>query len=123
MSEIERKIHLNVFVRIAGHHAGAWKDPDAEPERDLDIDKYVELARLAERGLIDSLFTADNYSGTGRRLEPFTLLSALAAVTTNIGLIGTVSTTYNDPFHVARKLSSLDYLSNGRTLFRINTMH
>jgi hypothetical protein len=87
MSEIER----NVFVRIAGHHAAAWRHPDAEPERDLDIDKYVELAQMAERGLIDSLFTADNYSGTGRRLEPFTLLSALAAVTTNIGLIGTVN--------------------------------
>lgn len=123
MSETERKIRLNVFVRIAGHHAGGWKHPDAEPERDLDIDKYVELAQLAERGLIDSLFTADNYSGTGRRLEPFTLLSALAAVTTHIGLIGTVSTTYNDPFHVARKLASLDHLSKGRAAWNIVTGH
>ncbi|MZQ85287.1 NtaA/DmoA family FMN-dependent monooxygenase [Paenibacillus sp. 5J-6] len=123
MSEKERKIHLNVFVRISGHHAGGWKHPEAEPQRDLDIDKYVELAQLAEKGLIDSLFTADNYSGTGRRLEPFTLLSALAAVTTNIGLIGTVSTTYNDPFHVARKFASLDYLSKGRAGWNIVTGH
>lgn len=123
MSENERKVHLNVFVRIAGHHAGGWKHPDAEPERDLDIDKYVELAQLAESGLIDSLFMADNYSGTGRRLEPFTLLSALAAVTSRIGLIGTVSTTYNDPFHVARKFASLDYLSKGRAGWNIVTGH
>lgn len=53
MSEKERKIHLNVFVRISGHHAGGWKHPEAEPQRDLDIDKYVELAQLAEKGLID----------------------------------------------------------------------
>ncbi|MFH5181630.1 LLM class flavin-dependent oxidoreductase [Paenibacillus sp. TAB 01] len=123
MSGNERKVHLNVFVRIAGHHAGGWKHPDAEPERDLDIDKYVELAQLAESGLIDSLFMADNYSGTGRRLEPFTLLSALAAVTSRIGLIGTVSTTYNDPFHVARKFASLDYLSKGRAGWNIVTGH
>lgn len=123
MSERNRKVHLNVFVRIAGHHAGGWRHPEAEPERDLDIDKYAELALLAERGFIDSLFTADNYSGTGRRLEPFTLLSALAALTKHIGLIGTVSTTYNDPFHVARKLASIDYLSNGRAAWNIVTGH
>ncbi|WP_248924283.1 LLM class flavin-dependent oxidoreductase [Paenibacillus hamazuiensis] len=123
MSKRERNVHLNVFVRIAGHHAAGWKHPDAEPHRDLDIDKYVELAQLAERGLLDSLFTADNYSGTGRRLEPFTLLSALAAVTKHIGLIGTVSTTYNDPFHVARKFSSLDFISKGRAGWNIVTGH
>lgn len=123
MSSGKKNVHLNVFVRIAGHHAGGWKHPDAEPHRDLDIDKYVELAQLAERGLLDSLFTADNYSGTGRRLEPFTLLSALAAVTKHIGLIGTVSTTYNDPFHVARKFASLDFLSKGRAGWNIVTGH
>lgn len=123
LSENQRNVHLNVFVRIAGHHAGGWRHPEAEPERDLDIDKYAELAQLAERGLLDSLFTADNYSGTGRRLEPFTLLSALAALTKHIGLIGTVSTTYNDPFHVARKLASIDHLSKGRAAWNIVTGH
>jgi FMN-dependent oxidoreductase (nitrilotriacetate monooxygenase family) len=118
-----KKAHFNVFLRGSGHHAAAWKHPDSDPKADLDLEYYAEIARIAERGLFDSLFTADNYSGLGRRLEPFTLLSALAALTKHVGLIATVSTTYNDPYHVARKFASLDHISKGRAAWNIVTGH
>ncbi|MDF2716269.1 MAG: monooxygenase [Paenibacillus sp.] len=121
--QTKKQVHLNVFIRGAGHHAGAWKHPQSSPKRDLELEHYAELARIAERGLLDSLFMADNYSGLGRRLEPFTLLSALAALTKHIGFIATVSTTYNDPFHVARKFASLDHMSKGRAAWNIVTGH
>lgn len=119
----DSKVHLNVFLRGAGHHAGAWKHPESNPQDDLNLDYYATIARIAERGLLDSLFMADNYSGLGRRLEPFTLLSALAALTRHVGLIATVSTTYNDPYHVARKFASLDHISKGRAAWNIVTGH
>jgi FMN-dependent oxidoreductase (nitrilotriacetate monooxygenase family) len=123
VGQSKKKAHFNVFIRGAGHHAGAWKHPLTDPKADLDLDYYVSLAKIAERGLFDSLFTADNYSGLGRRLEPFTLLSALAALTKHVGFIATVSTTYNDPFHVARKFASLDHISKGRAAWNIVTGH
>ncbi|WP_127580006.1 LLM class flavin-dependent oxidoreductase [Paenibacillus koleovorans] len=123
MGKSARSLHFNVFIRGSGHHAGAWKHPSSDPKSDLSLDYYAGLAAIAERGLFDSLFTADNYSGTGRRLEPFTLLSALAGLTKHVGFIATVSTTYNDPFHVARKFASLDHLSNGRAAWNIVTGH
>ncbi|TNJ68057.1 LLM class flavin-dependent oxidoreductase [Paenibacillus hemerocallicola] len=123
MSKPERKVHLNVFLRGAGHHAAAWRHPDTTPELGFDFGYYKHLAQTAERGLLDSVFMADGYVGTGRRLEPFTLLSALAAVTEHIGLIGTVGTTYNEPYHVARKFASLDHISGGRAGWNIVTGH
>ncbi|MBB3111428.1 FMN-dependent oxidoreductase (nitrilotriacetate monooxygenase family) [Paenibacillus phyllosphaerae] len=125
MSELQqgKQAHFNVFLRGSGHHSAAWKHPDSVPKEDLDLDYYANIARIAERGLFDSLFTADNYSGLGRRLEPFTLLSALAALTKHVGLIATVSTTYNDPYHVARKFASLDHISKGRAAWNIVTGH
>lgn len=118
-----KKAHFNVFLRGSGHHSAAWKHPGSNPKDDLDLDYYAEIAKIAERGLFDSLFTADNYSGLGRRLEPFTLLSGLAALTKHVGLIATVSTTYNDPYHVARKFASLDHISKGRAAWNIVTGH
>ncbi|AEI43045.1 LLM class flavin-dependent oxidoreductase [Paenibacillus mucilaginosus] len=115
--------HFNVFLRGAGHHAAAWKHPASIPQEDLDLGYYANIARIAERGLFDALFTADNYSGLGRRLEPYTLLSALAGLTKHVGLIATVSTTYNDPYHVARKFASLDHISKGRAAWNIVTGH
>lgn len=123
MSTTKRQVHLNVFLRGAGHHAAAWRHPDTHPELGFDFRYYLKLAQIAERGLLDSLFMADGYVGTGRRLEPFTLLSALASVTEHIGLIGTVGTTYNEPYHVARKFASLDHISGGRAGWNIVTGH
>ncbi|MBH5317414.1 LLM class flavin-dependent oxidoreductase [Paenibacillus sp. GSMTC-2017] len=123
MSQRSKKLHFNVFVSGTGHHAGSKKHPLADPSKSLDILHYANQAQIAERGLLDSLFIADNYSGTGRRLEPFTMFAAIAALTKHIGFIATASTTYNDPFHLARKFASLDHISGGRAAWNIVTGH
>ncbi len=123
-----RHLHLNAFLMNAGHHDAAWRHPLTSPERVTDLGYFQELARAAERGRLDSLFLADGLAlpGTVRHnalggLEPLTLLSALAAVTERIGLIATVSTTYNEPFTTARAFASLDHLSGGRAGWNIVT--
>lgn len=129
MGNFERKkLHLNVFLMSVGHHEAAWRRPDTQPHRATDIKYYAELAKIAERAKFDSLFLADGLAvgknirhGLLSGLEPFTLLSALAAVTERIGLIGTVSTTFNEPFNVARKFASLDHISKGRAGWNIVT--
>ncbi|TNJ66969.1 LLM class flavin-dependent oxidoreductase [Paenibacillus hemerocallicola] len=122
MSKQQRQVHINAFISATGHHEASWRHPDSEPRLGLDVRYYKKLAQLAEKGLFDSLFLADGYYGrTANKLEPFTLLSALAMVTEHIGLIATVGTTYNDPFHIARKFASLDYISAGRAGWNIVT--
>ncbi|WP_147532899.1 LLM class flavin-dependent oxidoreductase [Bacillus marasmi] len=126
-----KQIRLGAFFMLPGHHAAAWRHPDAEREHILNFDFIKEQALVAERGKFDMVFLADGVSArtTSRafehestsRFEPFTLLSGLAAVTKNIGLVGTVSTTYNEPFNVARKFASLDHLSNGRAAWNVVT--
>ncbi|WP_426445526.1 LLM class flavin-dependent oxidoreductase [Paenibacillus sp. S-38] len=116
-----RQLHLNAFLAATGHHEASWRHPATRPERGLDIKYYQELAQTAERGLLDSVFLADGYAGKYGKLEPFTMLSALAVVTRHIGLIATVGTTYNEPFHVARKFASLDHISGGRAGWNIVT--
>ncbi|SEF79042.1 FMN-dependent oxidoreductase, nitrilotriacetate monooxygenase family [Nonomuraea solani] len=123
-----RRLHLNAFLMGVGHHEAAWRHPRTEPARLTDVRHYQELARIAERGKLDSVFLADGVALQGNvahnalgGLEPLTLLSALAAVTDHIGLIATVSTTYNEPFHVARKFASLDHISGGRAGWNIVT--
>ncbi|WP_406306511.1 LLM class flavin-dependent oxidoreductase [Streptomyces sp. NBC_00885] len=123
-----RQFHLNAFLMNAGHHDAAWRHPRTQPERITDISYFQELARTAERGRLDSLFLADGvalwgnarYNAVGG-FEPLTLLSALAVATQHIGLIATVSTTFNEPFHVARKFASLDHISGGRAGWNIVT--
>ncbi|MCX4585670.1 LLM class flavin-dependent oxidoreductase [Streptomyces sp. NBC_01481] len=123
-----RQFHLNAFLMNAGHHDAAWRHPRTQPERITDISYFQELARTAERGRLDSLFLADGvalwgnarYNAVGG-FEPLTLLSALAVATERIGLIATVSTTFNEPFHVARKFASLDHISGGRAGWNIVT--
>jgi FMN-dependent oxidoreductase (nitrilotriacetate monooxygenase family) len=128
MSALKRQMNLNLFLMSVGHHEAAWRHPDTHPERITDIRYYQELAQIAERAKLDSIFLADGLATWGRAahsviggLEPFTFLSAVGAVTERIGLIGTVSTTYNEPFHVARKFASLDHISNGRAGWNIVT--
>ncbi|MEU3923096.1 LLM class flavin-dependent oxidoreductase [Streptomyces sp. NPDC029004] len=123
-----RQFHLNAFLMNAGHHDAAWRHPRTQPERITEISYFQELARTAERGRLDSLFLADGvalwgnarYNAVGG-FEPLTLLSALAVATEHIGLIATVSTTFNEPFHVARKFASLDHISGGRAGWNIVT--
>ncbi|GAB3576077.1 LLM class flavin-dependent oxidoreductase [Leifsonia lichenia] len=115
-----------------GEHITGWRSPAAEPTRYLDLDYYAEFAQTAEAGrfatvfLADELYVWDRYDsgvdhGVNVRPEPLTLLSALSQLTTKIGLAATISTTYNEPYHVARKLASLDYLSDGRASWNLVT--
>lgn len=124
----QRQLHLNLFLYPGGHHEAAWRHPLSQPERALDITYYQDLARRAEAVAFDGVFLADgpaladNVRYASRfRLEPFTWLSALAAVTRRIGLIATASTTYSEPYNLARLFASLDHLSQGRAGWNIVT--
>lgn len=128
MKRSKKQLHLNLFLRNTGHHEASWRHPDSQPNGVIDVHYYQRLAQTAERGKLDSLFLADSYGLpptmqylVQQALEPFTLLSALAMVTSRIGLIGTASTTYNEPFHIARKFVSLDHISGGRAGWNIVT--
>jgi len=122
------RLHLNAFLMGVGHHEAAWRLPESDPFAHVDVAHYQNLARIAERGRLDSLFLADGpvlWNDLGRRpggsLEPTVLLAALAGVTDHIGLIATASTTYNEPYNLARRFASLDILSGGRAGWNIVT--
>lgn len=121
MSNKQRQLNLNAFLYGTGHHEASWRLPETSPERNLDFEHVLHIVQTAERGLLDSVFLADGYSGRSNKLEPFTELAALASRTKHIGLIATVGTTYNEPFHVARKFASLDHISKGRAGWNIVT--
>nr|WP_216654244.1 LLM class flavin-dependent oxidoreductase [Nocardioides sp. zg-DK7169] len=121
-------MHLNLFIYPGGHHEAAWRHPDSDISRVLDITYYQALARKAEGAKLDAIFFADGPSladniryASRFRLEPLTWMSAIAAVTSRIGLIGTASTTYTEPYNLARQFVSLDHLSNGRAGWNIVT--
>lgn len=123
-----RELHLNLFLMPRGHHESAWRHPHAAPEKLTDLALYAKAARIAEAAKMDAVFLADALvapaSGAliaSGALEPITLLSALAAVTERIGLIGTASTTYSLPYTLARQFATLDHLSNGRAGWNIVT--
>lgn len=128
MSTPRRELHLNAFLMEAGHHEAAWRLPESNPRADFDLQHWIGLARLAEDAKFDSLFLADGPSLTGSgefrppgQLEPFTLLTALSQHTSRIGLIATVSSTYNEPYNLARRLASVDHVSAGRAGWNIVT--
>src|SRR5688572_9507080 len=125
---MKRQMHLNLFIHSRGHHEASWRHPASSPCSLCDIRYYQELAQKAEAGLFDSIFLADQLAlqdniAHGRRtgLEPITVLSALAVSTNRIGLIATASTTYTEPFNLARQFASLDHISRGRIGWNIVT--
>jgi alkanesulfonate monooxygenase len=126
------RLKLGAFLPDAGHHVAAWRHPDATADGGVSFDHYRRLAQTAERAKFDMVFLADQVAlwdrpidilARGARLafEPLTLLSALSVVTEHIGLVATASTTYNQPFHLARKFASLDHLSGGRAGWNLVT--
>ncbi|MGO4677683.1 LLM class flavin-dependent oxidoreductase [Bosea sp. 2YAB26] len=128
MSKPERRLTLNLFIYPGGHHEAAWRYKESEPRRVLDISYYQELARRAEAAKFDAIFFADGPSlpenvrySSRIRFEPVTWLTAIAAATSRIGLIGTASTTYNEPYNLARLFASLDHISGGRAGWNIVT--
>jgi len=121
MSHNKRNLHFNLFLGGAGHHPAAWRHPSVDPSRLFELDYYGELARLAESAKLDALYVNDRLANRTQQpyavvghFETFTLLAALSVRTRNIGLIASASSIYNQPYHVARKLASLDYASHGR---------
>ena len=128
-----KQLHLGAFMRPISIHTGAWRYPGAWPDANFNLKAYVRLIRKLEEGKFDAFFMADHMavlnmpfealrrSHTVTSFEPLTLLSALAMVTERIGLIATASTTYNQPWHIARKFASLDHISNGRAGWNLVT--
>jgi FMN-dependent oxidoreductase (nitrilotriacetate monooxygenase family) len=128
MTQRQGTLHLNAFLMNVGHHEAAWRLPESDAFANTNVKHYQELARTAERGKLDSLFLADSpvlWTNIGQRpggsLEPTVLLTALAGVTEHIGLIATASTTYNEPYNLARRFASLDHISGGRAGWNIVT--
>jgi N-acetyl-S-(2-succino)cysteine monooxygenase len=131
MSQAVRQLKLGAFLMPTGHHVAAWRHPEVPADAGLDFAHYKHLAQIAEAAKFDTLFIADSVAAaTGDsasrmarsdHFEPLTLLSALSVVTERIGLIATVTTSYNEPYHVARKFASLDHLSNGRSGWNLVT--
>jgi FMN-dependent oxidoreductase (nitrilotriacetate monooxygenase family) len=121
-------LHLNAFIHDIGHHEAAWRLPESRPFDTVNIDHYIQLARIAEAGTFDSIFFADSpslqndprYRPIGI-LEPTTLLAALAVSTERIGLIATASTSYGEPYDLARRFASIDHISGGRVGWNIVT--
>ena len=123
-----RQLHINLFIHARGHHEAAWRHPDATKLPLTDIRYYSDLAQKAERGLFDSIFLADQLASPPdvahaprMWLEPITVLAALSGCTSRIGLIATCSTTYTEPFNLARQFASLDHMSRGRVGWNIVT--
>lgn len=128
------KMKLGLFIHPTGHHQAAWRHPSSDPRAHVSLEHYAQVVRTAEAAKIDAIFLADSQGMRGgdpevvgrvvqhvTGFEPLTLLSALAALTKNIGLIATASTTYNYPYQIARKFASLDHLSHGRAGWNIVT--
>ncbi len=126
---MSRDLILNATVMGLGMHLGAWRYGDADPFAYTDISYYQEIGRLAEKGLLHALFLADTLAVSEENFErpnlgamdPATVLAALAATTKHVGLVATASTTYNEPYNLARRFASLDHLSRGRAAWNIVT--
>jgi alkanesulfonate monooxygenase len=128
------QMRLGAFFNPTGHHVASWRHPDAQADAGINFAHYAEITRTAERVKFDLVFFADNLGVREARMEalsrsaqyianfePITLLSALAPMTSRIGLVATASTSYNEPFHVARKFASIDHISGGRAGWNLVT--
>nr|WP_310105527.1 LLM class flavin-dependent oxidoreductase [Paraburkholderia phenoliruptrix] len=130
-----KQMKLGLSMRYMGYHLGAWRHPDLRADAASQFNSYLNVAKIAEENKFDLLFLADGIgiryddvpkgslcrSSHNVELEPLTLLSALASRTRRIGLVATASTTYNEPYHIARKYGSLDQISAGRCGWNVVT--
>lgn len=128
-----RQLHLGAFMRPVSIHTGAWRYPGAYPDANFNFAHLKRFAQKLEAGKFDAFFMADHLavlnmpvealkrSHTVTSFEPFTLLSALAGATERIGLVATASTTFDAPYHIARRFASLDHISGGRAGWNIVT--
>jgi len=131
-------MNIGLFLYVPGNHHGGWRHPAAEPEGDSDFAHYLRQVQTAERGKFDTVFFQDtsavigseaiargdkgwDHHGRAVHLDPVSLLPALAVLTRNIGLISTATTTYNEPFHIARRFATIDHISKGRAGWNLVT--
>ena len=130
----KKQLKLGAFFNFPGHNSGAWRHSSTSKEQELNIDFVIEQTKLAELAKFDMVFLADKVAfanhfeqafsqGGLSRFEPLTLLSALAVLTREIGLVGTASTTFNEPYNLARKFASLDHISKGRAGWNVVTSY
>src|SRR5271165_5245671 len=128
-----RQLRLGAFMRPVSIHTAAWRYPGAFADANFNFKHLTRFAQTLERGKFDACFMADHLavlnmpvqalrrSATVTSFEPLTLLAALAMVTERIGLVATASTTFDEPYHVARRFASLDHISNGRAGWNVVT--
>lgn len=123
-----RQLHLNINILNSGFHGASWRAKTGVPDAFISVDHYVRTAKIAERGKLDAVFLADGLSVTDTpdyrpflALEPTIIQATVAAHTSHIGLIVTASSTFNDPFNLARRLASLDLASKGRVGWNVVT--
>lgn len=128
-----RQLRLGAFMRPVSIHTAAWRYPGSFPDANFNLGHLKRFIQKLEHGKFDAFFMADHLavmnmpinalkrSHTVTSFEPFTLLSALAGATERIGLVATASTTYDEPYHVARRFASLDHISGGRAGWNVVT--
>ncbi|RUS43892.1 LLM class flavin-dependent oxidoreductase [Cohnella sp. AR92] len=124
----QKKLRLGAIIQGVGAHVGLWRHPDLPSDASVSLAFYRRQAQIAEAGKFDLAFIADGLYITAQsiphflnRFEPITILSALASVTSRIGLVGTLSTTYSEPFNASRQFASLDHISGGRAGWNVVT--
>ncbi len=133
-----RHLHFGAFFSVPSCHPTGWRHPDAIPETDLDFRHLVAMAQTCERGKLDCMFFQDSVAvmgsnvtygsppfnprnGRQAHIEPMTAIAGLAAVTSRIGLVSTCTTTYNEPYNVARRFLTIDHISGGRAGWNLVT--
>ena len=134
----KRMLRFGAFMNVPSSHPTGWRHPDAVPETDLDFRQLAGMARTAERGKLDALFFQDSVaipgsvatyggqpfrvrSGRQAHIEPVSAIAALAAITSHVGLISTCTTSYNEPYNVARRFLTIDHISGGRAGWNLVT--
>lgn len=131
---MKKQLHLGAFLNSAGHHSAAWRHPDAQADAGMNFAHMLELARLCERGKFDFVFYADALNVHEAppeilarshhyiaNFEPITLISALSVLTEKIGFVSTASTSWSEPYNLARQFASIDHISHGRAAWNIVT--
>ncbi|MDJ1657196.1 LLM class flavin-dependent oxidoreductase, partial [Raoultella sp. Ech2A] len=134
MNRVKKPLVLSLLQYPSGHHVAAWRHPDTDPKANISVDSYIASARAAEAAGFDITFIADRLGipagplEATRRVdewshgfEALTLAAAVAATTQRIGIVVTASTTFNEPYTLARQLASLDLISGGRLGWNIVT--
>jgi len=124
----KKQIKLAAYLIGTGMHIASWRHPDAKPTASIDVHHFIQLAQTAERGKFDMVFfpdslaiNEDSHPNILNRFDPVVLITAIATATSKIGLVATASTSYGEPYILARQFASVDHISNGRVGWNVVT--